>query len=100
MTPQQHLFTQARDRLVQAVTTIGFPAELGDLCAQQIGSPRGIDRLTSYVYNVRPRSEELLVDEMLAIADQISTWRNKKESEEAQWKYSMWLNSDERLNED
>ena len=96
VTPQQFLFSQARDRLIQAVTAIGFPAELGDLCARQIGSPRGIDRLTSYVYNVRPRTEELLVDEMLAIADQISTWRDKKESEEAQWRYSMWLNSEER----
>ena len=96
VTPQQFLFSQARDRLIQAVTAIGFPAELGDLCARQIGSLRGIDRLTSYVYNVRPRTEELLVDEMLAIADQISTWRDKKESEEAQWRYSMWLNSEER----
>jgi len=48
------------------------------------------------VYSVTPRSEELLVDEMLAIADQINTWREKKASEEAQWRYSMWLNSDER----
>ena len=96
MTPQQFLFSQARDRLIQAVTAIGFPAELGDLCARQIGSPRGINRLTSYIYNVRPKSEELLVDEMLAIADQISTWRDKKESEEAQWRYTLWLNSDER----
>ena len=96
MTPQQFLFSQARDRLVQAVMSLGFPAELGDLCARQIGSPRGINRLTSYIYNVRPKSEELLVDEMLAIADQISTWRDKKESEEAQWRYTLWLNSDER----
>jgi len=96
MTPQQYLFSQARERLIRAVTACGFPAELGELCARQIGSPKGVDRLTSYIYNVRPKSEELLVDEMLAIADQISTWREKKASEEAQWKYSMWLNSDER----
>ena len=96
MTEQQALFCEARDRLVRAVTACGFPAELGELCARQIGSPRGIDRLTSYVYNVRPRSEEMLVDEMLAIADQLRTWREKKESEEAQWRYSMWLNSEER----
>ena len=38
----------------------------------------------------------MLVDEMLAIAEQIRTWREKKESEEAQWRYTMWLNSDER----
>ena len=96
MTEQQVQFCRARDRLVQAVIFCGFPAELGELCARQIGSSKGIDRLTSYVYNVRPKSEELLVDEMLAIADQIQTWHDKKSSEEAQWRYSMWLNSDER----
>lgn len=96
MTPQQFLFSQARDRLVSAVTSIGFPAELGELCARQIGSPKGIDRLTSYIYNDRPKSEELLVDEMLAISEQIHSWRDKKESEEAQWRYTLWLNSDER----
>ena len=96
MTPQQFLFSQARDRLVSAVTSIGFPPELGDLCARQIGAPRGIDRLTSYIYNDRPKSEELLVDEMLAISEQIHSWRDKKESEEAQWRYTLWLNSDER----
>ena len=96
MTQQQFIFSQARDRLIQAVTSIGYPAELGELCARQIGSPRGIDRLTSYVYHVRPKSEDLLVDEMLAIAEQIQGWRDKKESEEAHWRYSMWLNSEER----
>lgn len=96
MTPQQFVFSQARDRLIQAVTACGFPAELGELCARQIGSPKGIDRLTSYIYNVRPKSEELLVDEMLAIAEQISSWREKKDAENAQWRYSMWLNSEER----
>lgn len=96
MTPQQFIFSQARDRLVSAVTSIGFPAELGELCARQIGRPRGIDRLTSYVWNVRPKSEELLVDEMLAIAQQIQGWRDKKESEEAQFRYTLWLNSEER----
>lgn len=96
MTPQQFLFSQARDRLVSAVTSIGFPPELGELCARQIGSPKGIDRLASYIYNVRPKSEELLVDEMLAISEQIHSWRDKKESDEAQWRYSMWLNSEER----
>jgi hypothetical protein len=54
------------------------------LCARQIGSPKGIDRLASYIYNVRPKSEELLVDEMLAISEQIHSWRDKKESDEAQ----------------
>ena len=96
MTEQQAVFSQARERLVKAVTACGFPAELGELCARQIGSPKGIDRLTSYVRNVRPRSEEMLVDEMLAISEQIKRWREKKESEAAQWRYTLLLNSDER----
>ena len=96
MTEQQELFSRARERLIRAVESCGFPTELAELCAKQIGSPKGIDRLTSYVYNVRPRSIEMLVDEMLAIGSQIKTWREKKESEEAQWRYTMWLNSDER----
>ena len=49
-----------------------------------------------YALNVKPKTEEMLVDEMLAIYEQIKTWREKKESEAAQWKYSMWLNSEER----
>ena len=52
--------------------------------------------MTSYVWNVRPKSEELLVDEMLAISAQIQSWRDKKEAEEAQFHYTLWLNSEER----
>ena len=95
MTEQQELYCRARERLIRAVESCGFPAELAELCAKQIGSPKGIDRLTSYVYNVKPKSTEMLVDEMLAIDSQIKTWREKKKSEEAQWRYTMWLNSDE-----
>lgn len=96
MTEAQLRWSRARDGLVTAVTAAGFPAELGELCARQIGSPKGIDRLTGYVLSVRPKTHEMLVDEALAICDEIGTWRAKKEAQEAQWKYTMWLNSDER----
>ena len=96
ITSSQYEWTLARDRLVRAVAALGFPAELGELCARQLGSPKAIDRLTSYVHQEKPGSEEMLVDEMLAIYEQIKTWREKKKSEEAQWRYSMWLNSEER----
>ena len=96
MTPSQYEWAQARDRLVRAVAALGFPAELGDLCARQLRSPKAIDRLTAYALNVKPKTEEMLVDEMLAIYEQIKTWREKKESEAAQARYSTWLNSDER----
>ena len=40
MTPNQYLWAQARDRLVAAVTGIGFSAELAELMAKQLDSSR------------------------------------------------------------
>ena len=91
MTPNQQIWVQARDRLVAAVTGIGFSAELAELMARQLGSPRAIDRMTSYIYQARPRTEEMLVDEMLAICAEIETWREKKESQETQAQYNARL---------
>ncbi len=99
MTPNQYLWSQARDRLVAAVTALGFSAELAGLMARQLGSPRAIDRMTSYIHQARPRTEEMLVDEMLAICSDIETWRQKKESREAQERYNTWLN-DKKWNPD
>ena len=91
MTPNQQIWVQARDRLVAAVTGIGFSAELAELMARQLGSPKAIDRMTSYIHQAHPRTEEMLVDEMLAICAEIETWRQKKESQEAQAHYNSWL---------
>jgi hypothetical protein len=91
MTPNQQIWMQARDRLVAAVTGIGFSAELAELMARQLGSPKAIDRMTSYVYQAHPRTEEMLVDEMLAICSEIQTWREKQESQEVQARYNARL---------
>ena len=93
MTPNQYLWTQARGRLVAAVTRIGFSAELAELMAKQLGSPKAIDRMVSYIRQANPRTEEMLVDEMLAICAELETWRQKKESQEAQARYNSWLNN-------
>ena len=91
MTPNQYLWAQARDRLVTAVTALGFSAELAELMAKQLKSPKAIDRMVSYIRQARPRTEEMLADEMLAICAEIETWRQKKESQEAQARYNSWL---------
>ena len=91
MIPNQYLWVQARDRLVTAVTGIGFSAELAELMARELGSPKAIDRMTSYIRQARPRTEEMLVDEMLAIKGEIDAWRAKKEAEEAQASYNARL---------
>ena len=89
-------WAEARDRLAASVAALGFPAELADLLARQLGSPQAIDRLTSYVWQARPNSLETLVDETLAIRDEIAAWREKRDSREAQAGYSRWLNSRQR----
>ncbi len=89
-------WTQSRDRLAKAAASLGYPEELADLLAKQLGSPRAIDRLAAYLYHARPGSVEMIVDEMLAIRAEIDAWREKKESREAQAGYSAWLNSDAR----
>ena len=91
MTPAQKTWVKARDRLTAAVTSLGFPAELADLMAKQLGSPKAIDRMTSYVIQAHPASAEQLVDEMLAICAEIEAWREKKESRDAQARYSAYL---------
>ena len=96
MTPAQKEWARARDGLAQAVAALGYPGELADLLAKQLKSPRAIGRMTSYLYQARPRSMEMIVDEMLAICAEIETWREKKASQEAQAGYSAWLDSEER----
>ena len=84
-------WSAARENLRKAVTALGYPADLADLLAREIGSPKGINRLTAYIYHAQPATLEMLVDEMLAIKAQIDTWREKKESQEAQAGYNAYL---------
>ena len=81
-------WAQAKDELVRAVVSLGFSAELAELMARQLGSPKAIGRMTSYIRQAHPRTEEMLVDEMLAICSEIDAWREKKASEEAQARYN------------
>ena len=91
MTPNQILWSRSRDNLVTAVTNLGFSPELADLLARELGSPKAIDRMASYVRQANPRNEEMLVDEMLAIKAEIEAWRERKEAMEAQARYNARL---------
>ena len=84
-------WTEARDDLRKAVSALGYPNDLADLLARELGSPKGIDRLTAYIYNAHPATLEMIADEMLAIRAQIETWREKKENEAAQASYNARL---------
>ena len=77
-----------KSQLVSAIKQLGFPEELGEQIAKQLGSPKAMNRMMSYLYNVKPRNAELVVDEMLAICSEIDAWRDKKASEEANARYN------------
>ena len=79
------------EELSSAMISLGFTEALGTLVAKNLGSPKAIRRMTSYLYNVKPKSEELIVDEMLAIMSEIAAWKEKKVSEEANAAYNMML---------
>ena len=59
--------------------------------AKQLGSPKAMDRMLAYLYNVKPRTAELIVDEMLAICSDVDNWHNKKAAEEANARYNEIL---------
>lgn len=91
MLSNQAIWSRTRDELVQAVRSLGFPPELGEAIAKHLGSPKAMERMISYLNYVKPRSEELIVDEMLAIRSEIDAWREKKASEEANARYNEML---------
>jgi hypothetical protein len=82
----------SRDNLMTAIRSLGFPDELGEAIVKNLGSPKAMDRMTSYLVNVKPTTPELVVDEMLAICSEIEAWKAKKDSEEANAKYNEILN--------
>ena len=91
MIENQIEWSRKRDELVTEIKQLGFPRELGEQIARQLGSPKAMDRMLAYLYNVKPRTAELIVDEMLAICSDIDTWHNKKAAEEANARYNAML---------
>lgn len=49
-------------------------------------------RMTEYLVKVKPRSPELVADEMLAIMEDRNRWAAKKEAEDINSKYNEFLN--------
>ena len=91
MITNQRLWTRTKDELVRSVERLGFPVELGEDVAKHLGSPKAMERMISYLDYVKPKSEELIVDEMLAIRSEIDAWKEKKASEEANARYNEML---------
>ena len=85
------LWAQTRDELIHSIEQLGFRAELGEAIAKHLGSPKAMERMISYLNYVKPKTEELVIDEMLAIRSEIDAWKEKKASEEANARYNELL---------
>ena len=92
MTPDQREWSRTRDELEDAVASLGFPKELGDAMAKNLGSPKAMRRMIAYLYNEKPKTAEIVVDEMIAICSELAAWKQKKLSEEANSRYNDMLN--------
>ena len=91
MAEYQREWALAKEELMREMEHLGFPQDLGDAIAKQLGSPKAIRRMSAYLYHVQPDSAELVVDEMLAICSEIEAWREKKAAREANAAYNELL---------
>ena len=89
----KEIWKKSCDELTAAITALGYPEELGYQIAKHIGSPKGIERMISYLRYVRPKKVEMVVDEMISIRSEIDAWRDKKASQQANAAYTEMLNS-------
>ena len=86
------IWARSRDGLVSSIVALGFPGELGDMIASQLGSPKAIDRMSAYLDYAKPNDIQIIIDEMLAIQSELDAWREKKASEKANARYNEILN--------
>ena len=82
---------QAREDLAGALASLGFEKELGYEMARHLGSPQAMQRMRGYLLHARPASVEMVVDEMLAICEEINAWKRKKNSRLSQAAYNEML---------
>ncbi|MBR0090400.1 MAG: hypothetical protein IJP92_01735 [Lachnospiraceae bacterium] len=81
-----------KHELIDILVRMGFSAELGEAIAANLRTEKPMSRMIGYLLSVGPRSEEEIVDEMLAIMSDRDRWVQKKEAEHANQKYNEYLN--------
>ena len=81
----------AYDALRTAAVSLDFPEELSVAISKNLGWPKAMRRMTSWLYDAKPGRAELVVDEMLAIREEILNWKAKKASQEANMAYNELL---------
>lgn len=80
-----------KNELITLTVRRGYPAELGALMADELGTESTVKRMITYLTHTRPERAEDMVDEMLAIRSDRDFWMDKKRSEYAQQQYNQLL---------
>ena len=81
----------SRENLISMIVSLGFPRELGVLAARHLRHPKAMDRMAAYLSYTRPSDVNIVVDEMLAIREEIDRWRDRKRSQAAGEAYNALL---------
>ena len=82
---------EARQRLIAAVISLGYPEEFGIVIADQLRTEKMMDRMSGYLRNAKPQRQEDIADEMLAIMEERDQWIRKKTAEYNNQKYNEIL---------
>lgn len=93
-TSKERSRADAREGLVRAAVRIGYPAELGELLADELRSEVAMRRMTGYLLQARPTTMEDIADELLAIRANQSRWIETKISEHANASITAFYNRD------
>lgn len=81
-----------RQQLINAVVDLGYPSEFGELLARELGGPWSMECMTGYLRAVRPKSLEMIADELVSILDQRKAISDKIETERANAGWNEFLN--------
>ena len=65
-------WAKTREELIAEVTALGFPKELGEAIAKELGSPKAMNRMIGYLTKVKPKSAELIVDGKQLLFDTVA----------------------------
>lgn len=79
--------------VIAEIERLGFPHEFGAAVAQQLGGPKSLGRMLSYLRLGKPKRPEDIADEMVAILDERAKWQRKKAAESANSRYNAYLNT-------
>lgn len=80
-----------RAKIEKEVSAMGYPPEFGTALAAGLGTERAMGKMLHYLTHADMPSMEEIADEMVAICDDRSFWREKKKAEFYQNKYNEML---------